>query len=41
MKEELSNNLGVLNDNFIIIEKLGEGGYSTVYKVFNSSTNQE
>ena len=41
MKEELNNNLGVLNDNFIIKEKLGEGGYSTVYKVSNSSTNQE
>ena len=39
--KDLSNGIGLLNDKYIIKAKLGEGGYSTVYKVINSSTNKE
>ena len=39
--KDLSNGIGLLNDKYIIKSKLGEGGYSIVYKVINSSTNKE
>ena len=39
--KDLSNGIGLLNDKYIIKSKLGEGGYSTVYEVINSSTNKE
>lgn len=39
--KEFSNALGLLNEKYIIKEKLGEGACSTVYKVQDMSTNKE
>ena len=36
----INNYLGVLNEKYPIIEKLGEGAYSSVYKVLNPETNE-
>ena len=36
-----TNDLGLLDDIFIIKDILGEGGYSTVYKVTKKETNEE
>ena len=36
----INNNIGFLNEKYPIIEKLGEGAYSSVYKVLNPETNE-
>ena len=41
LMESIKNSIGVvLNENYAIIEKLGEGAYSSVYKVLNPETNE-
>ncbi len=42
MKDYINtNDLGLLNGNLIIMDILGKGGYSTVYKVKDKNTNKE
>ena len=36
----INNKIGVLNEKYDILEMLGEGAYSSVYKVLNSETNE-
>ena len=36
----INNTIGFLNEKYPIIEKLGEGAYSSVYKVLNPETNE-
>ena len=41
LMKSIKNSIGVvLNENYVIIKKLGEGAYSSVYKVLNPETNE-
>ena len=41
LMKSIKNSIGVvLKENYAIIEKLGEGAYSSVYKVLNPETNE-